>query len=499
MIKILNSNFERQAILKEIINPNRFEELNGENTLTFSAILDEKTGTFIDENTVLELDDDYFDIAYFSKNQNEDGTLTINVEAEHISYRLNEPDYDIEYFTATGSPIQVLTAILNGTGLTAGTVEFSENVTYSTQEKKSRRMMLMEFVALLGGEIDYNKFEISILKHRGSQEPKLLTKGKNIKVVSKIFNKRETDEDGNPLVSYTCSPIMFLESPLFLGDEVLLIQKDLDIQEQLRIVRIGYNPYNPIEAEIELANFVSGLEDDIYRIETSTVVKEKVYNGCRIGPDEGFVSERSDKLSKNRMNATEGNVLEIGDGEGNYTPVFYVAIDVETGTAKLFLAGDAIFQGKLDAASGTFNGELMAGQNYKVRIYENALNGIIQFLDENNNSAGSISYNGTGLVAAAASGGTLFLDGNEIYLEADNDVTITTARYFNVNSPDIQLTATTGKAYYSSGGGASSEIATQAWVSSQGFITGVSGASGSFDSADGKTITVSNGLITNIV
>jgi hypothetical protein len=78
-------------------------------------------------------------------------------------------------------------------------------------------------------------------------------------------------------------------------------------------------------------------------------------------------------------------------------------------------------------------------------------------------------------------------------------VTVTTERYFSVNSPDIQLTATTGKVYYSSGGGASSEIATQAWVSSQGFITGVSGASGSFDSADGKTITVSNGLITNIV
>ena len=87
-------------------------------------------------------------------------------------------------------------------------------------------------------------------------------------MVQKYLISGKTDERWQPLVSYTCSPIMFLESPLFLGDEVLLIQKDLDIQEQLRIVRIGYNPYNPIEAEIELANFVSGLEDDIYRIET---------------------------------------------------------------------------------------------------------------------------------------------------------------------------------------------------------------------------------------
>ncbi|HHU17030.1 MAG TPA: hypothetical protein GXZ70_02220, partial [Clostridiales bacterium] len=70
MIKILNSEFERQAILKNVINPNRFEEINGENTLEFSVLLNEKTSAYIDENAIIELDDDYFDIAYFSKNQN---------------------------------------------------------------------------------------------------------------------------------------------------------------------------------------------------------------------------------------------------------------------------------------------------------------------------------------------------------------------------------------------------------------------------------------------
>lgn len=41
-------------------------------------------------------------------------------------------------------------------------------------------------------------------------------------------------------------------------------------------------------------------------------------------------------------------------------------------------------------------------------------------------------------------------------------------------------------------------IATQLWVQSQGYITGTSGATGSFTTADGKTVTVSNGLITSI-
>lgn len=346
MIKILNSEFERQAILKEVINPNRFEEINGENTLTFSAILDEKTSAYINENAIIELDDDYFDIAYFKKNQNEDGILTIDVEAEHISYRLNNPEYDMEYFASTGTPAQVLATILNGTGFTVGTVEFTDNVTYSIQEKKSRRMMLMEFATLLGGELDFDKFKISILKHRGSTEPKLLTKGRNIKVVSKIFNKRETDKNGNPLVSYTCEPIMLPEKPLNLGDEVLLVQKDLNIKEQLRIVRIGYNPYNPIESDIELANFVSGLEDDIYRIRTTMVTKEKVYNGCRIGPDEGFVAERSDGKAKTVMNATEGISVYSDTGQG-LTRNFFVDTDGRIKARSIDILEDGTFGGNI--------------------------------------------------------------------------------------------------------------------------------------------------------
>ena len=355
----MNNSYERQAILKNVINPNRYEEINGENTLTFSTILDGKTSSYINENAIIELDGDYFDVVYYKKNQNQDGTLTIDVETEHISYRLNNPDYDMKYFAATGTPTAVLTSLLNGTGFTVGTVEFMGNVTYSIQEKKSRRMMLMEFVNLLGGEVDFNRFEVSILQHRGATEPRLLTKGKNIKVVSKIYNKRERDENGNPLVSYTCEPIMLPEQPLVLGDEVLLIQKDLGIQEQLRIVRIGYNPYDPVEAEIELANFVSSLEDDIYRMQTTTVAKEKVYNGCRIGPEEGFVAERSDEKAKTIMNATEGISIYSDAGNGLQRN-FFVDLDGRIKAKSIDIDGSGTFGGALSAASGTFTGQLLA-------------------------------------------------------------------------------------------------------------------------------------------
>ena len=147
--------------------------------------------------------------------------------------------------------------------------------------------------------------------------------------------------------------------PLALGDEVLLVQKDLGIQEQLRIVRIGYNPYNPIEAEIELANFVSSLEDDIYRIETSTVAKDKIYNGCRIGPEEGFVCIKSDNKVKATMNATEGFKLEVGDGTGDvWSAVFGVVIEglqalLEIdGRQKVTDGGNVIFEAFRDTRGG---------------------------------------------------------------------------------------------------------------------------------------------------
>lgn len=44
-----------------------------------------------------------------------------------------------------------------------------------------------------------------------------------------------------------------------------------------------------------------------------------------------------------------------------------------------------------------------------------------------------------------------------------------------------------------------SSYATEDFVTGQGYITGTTGASGSFTSQDGKTVTVSNGLITGIV
>jgi hypothetical protein len=341
MIKILDNIFNRDGVIKNVIDSNRLEEINGENTLDFTAVLDSKLSGRINENTIYECDDDYFDTAFFKKQSNEDDTYTVEVQSEHISYRLNKPEYNVEFFTETGTPTYILGRILNGTGFTVGTVEYAADVTYSAQEAKSRRQLLMEFIAYLGGEVKFNKLEIGIFIHLGSTVVKPVLKDRNVKIVSKTVNKRILDKNGNPTVSYDCTPLYLPGDNYLLGDDIILIQKALGIQETLRVVSISSDPYDSMNVTFKFANYKNGIADSLYRIETAVVVKDKLYNGTRVGPEFGFENIRSDKKARSYFNAT-GAAWQVGDGTGvNWLDKLYIYIDPETSEAEL------IFNGKL--------------------------------------------------------------------------------------------------------------------------------------------------------
>jgi hypothetical protein len=290
---------------------------------------------------MFELYDDYFDLASITKTSNEDGTYTVAVEGEHVSYRLNNSQFNEEYFTEYGSPSYILGQILNGTGFSVGSVEFSDTVTYSAQEPKSRRQILMEFIALLNGEIIFNKFTIGIARHRGSSSPKPAIKDRNVTVVSRTVNKRKIDEQGNPFVSYSCSPINLPSDNYTLGDEVLLIQKPIGVNEKLRVVSISRNPYDEKEAVLQFSNYSNGLEDSLYRIETSAVIKDSLYNGIRIGPEFGFEAIRNDKRARAYFRS-DGLAMQSGDGTGdNWKDRLYYAYDSATDETIL------VYDGKL--------------------------------------------------------------------------------------------------------------------------------------------------------
>lgn len=300
-IKILNASLVEQDTIDFVLGAQRFESINGDNGLNFSLPLDSAVTAIINSTNVIGYGTDYFDIAKYTKGQNGGGIPIVQVECEHISYRLNNSAYDKDYFTEIGTPNAVLTKILEGTGFSVGTVEFSTTLTYSAQQKMSRRGLLMEFIALLGGEGVFNGFTISIVAQRGSTTPKDLTATQNITVLSKAMDKRTLDDSGNPTVSYQCA--IYNPTAMAVGDVVTLSADLLEIDVTLRIVRVAYNPYDDSEIEIEIGNYVNALEDDLYRIETDMVAKGAKYYGARISAENGFESIRNDNKARAVFNA----------------------------------------------------------------------------------------------------------------------------------------------------------------------------------------------------
>lgn len=441
MIIILDKNLNRQMILKKTISAERYEQLNGENTLSFKTILGKKEATYITEDSILELNGDYFDIVYLEKSKTDDDASVVVVDAEHVSYRLNDEKYDVEEFVETGNPSTILTKILSGTEFSIGDIDITDNVTYAAQEKKSRRQLLMEFAKVCKGDLIFNKFSISLVKKRGSRDPKLFATGKNISVVSKIVDKTERDEDGNPKVSYTCTSVVLDSNYAGVGDDILLVQRELGIQETLRVLSHRYDPYRTYSTEYEIGNFISDMEDKVYEIETGTVAKEKLYNGVKIGPNEGFVAEAKNKndptgkvFARTIMNATEGISIYSSTGDGDSLQRnFFVDMDGRIKANELDIAGDATFQGTVHAST-IETSEFIGGRIEAAEIVGGSIN-----IGET--SSGYYDYN-----FSVDSAGNLFARNG--YFEGDINASFITGSTITSSNIDVDTSVTIGNFLY---------------------------------------------------
>ena len=143
-------------------------------------------------------------------------------------------------------------------------------------------------------------------------------------MITKTVNKRDLDELGNPKTSYGCTPTYLPIDTYSLGDDVVLLQKELGLAEALRIVKIEYNPYDRSQTNLTFSNYFNGLGNSVYKIITDSVIKDKLYNGCRIGPEYGFEVIRSDNMSR-AFFRSDGFKIQQGDGTGeNWDDVFYI-------------------------------------------------------------------------------------------------------------------------------------------------------------------------------
>lgn len=318
-MKLLNSNLSFKGNIDNVVGAEITEAINEEYTLSFSVIAD-SVSPFLTDAYIVECDDDYFDIAKV-QDYRKGAALMLDVDCEHISYRLNDEQYDREYFTEDGTPAYILGKILEGTGFTVGTVEFSTVVTYSAQEKLSARALLMEFASLIGAEIKFNKFSISFLQKRGQIRGREFKIGKNITGIKRVIDYK-SKADGNPKVAYdvdivelrTLAEYGDLEA-FELGETIRLLDSEMGIDTTVRVVKYSYNPVRRIQSSVEIKNRFSTLSDTIFRIKRDTVTKGALYHGIRISAENGFEAIRSDEKARAWFNSDTLAMQSKEDGQ----------------------------------------------------------------------------------------------------------------------------------------------------------------------------------------
>lgn len=324
MITIRDSEQSRLAILDLYTDSTIVEVINGEYTAKFTAIIDEDgKAEYIQHGNLVEIDGQYFNIGQHRRTRGSDGSLLVAVSCQQVSYDLLYTNFD--EFVQAGTPAELLNLLLPGTGFTAGIVQPTNIISVEFRELVTARAVLLEIAAQAGGELLFDKYQISLLNRRGQLRGNQFRLGKNLIGIVKDSHI----QTGSPVVAYEIDIVELNSLPEFagleyfeLGDTVQIIDEELGIDELQRIVRYEYDPRRRIKSKVSITAQIPTIANQIVTLQRSTVAKDKWYYGNRIGPEIGFESVRSDKLARSVFNADEFR-MQRGDGEGHWTDAIY--------------------------------------------------------------------------------------------------------------------------------------------------------------------------------
>lgn len=359
--QIYNSSGERLAVLDNIVKDSASIKrvVNGEFTFAFKAFEKELKSEYFDPNNSILIDNQTFDIKYIE--QKHETEVVYEIQCEHVNYRLADGASNLyPSYVYTGTPSQILTNILSGTGFSVGTVSYGGVMTLTVNAEINKKNLIYELVNSLGGEIEYtnNGFSINILNTIGQDVGFQARFGKNLKGLSKIIDNRgglKTYYDVDIVAlknsnEYIEKQLQDLEV-IGVGDTIQIIDEVIGLNVQNRIISITYNPIFELNTKLEIANTIESITSTITKIEKSKIEKEAIYNGCKIGPDDGFVAERSDGKAKTVMNATEGISIYSDKGSG-LVRNFYVDTNGFIQGKGLEIDDASFFYGKVAVTNG---------------------------------------------------------------------------------------------------------------------------------------------------
>lgn len=394
MITILNESKQPVAVLDNYFNDEISEQINGAYTLKFSVYLDDAKSPYIQVGNIAEVEGQWFNIIKCRRTRSEKGDVAIAVECEQVSYDLLFTLFE-GGFIHTGSPATLLNRALQGTGFTVGTVQPGGVISVDLKEGVSARAVLFEIAKQTGGELKFDKYSVSLLTRRGQDRGVQFRLGKNLRGIVKDVN----GQSGEVVTAYEVSVVELNSLPEFqgleyfeLGDTVDIIDEELDINEAQRIIQYNYSPRQRINSAVTIAKAIEGIQDTIYRIQTTTVGKDKWMYGVKIGPEDGIVIERYDKRARAIFNADEFR-MQKGNGNGSYTDSLYfdpINQNYEfTGVVRAgqFIGGSIQIGNKFNVSSagimtavdGNFEGSITASTINGGEIYGSYIEGVEVF------------------------------------------------------------------------------------------------------------------------
>lgn len=323
MITILNEQHKPLAVLDHYFDDEITEQTNGLYTLKFSVYLDDLKSPYINVGNFAEVEGQFFNIVHHRRTRADSGAVIISAECEQVAYDLIYHTYD--QFIHTGTPATLLQYALAGTGFTLDIMELTELVSVEFKEEATVRAIIIAIATAAGGELKFDKYKISLLHRRGREHSVQFRFGKNLLGIVKDVDAKT----GTTVTSYEVNVVELRSLPEFamldafeLGDTVDIIDEELGINEQQRIIQYTYSPRMRINSKVVISSAILGIQDTIYRLQKTSVAKDKWMYGVKIGPEEGIVQERYDKRAKSIWNADVFK-MQKGDGSGSYTDALY--------------------------------------------------------------------------------------------------------------------------------------------------------------------------------
>ena len=250
MIEIHNSAGVLQCSFPRVLSASLCDKLSGERTLSFSVLASRSQS--IQVGMTAKLDGHFYNIVRVSKKIT-GGFPVTTAQCEHISYLLNEEQYNLVTFVFEGTPADGMTQLLSGTSFSVGVIEATGRVecAFTDQSPLSRRSALMRFIDACGCEVEYDGYKINLRRHRGSVNRKHLMDGENVTDLAVTVNSRENTH------SYEIS--LFNMANLQAGEEVNLTYTPMGVNVYTRIITIEYDPFYRYTVRVEVGDYVPNL------------------------------------------------------------------------------------------------------------------------------------------------------------------------------------------------------------------------------------------------